>query len=206
MSAQFTVFVTLPGTADQWSGRFEGEAIAGRLEECDVHLAHPLVSRRHAAFSRTEEGDVVIRDLGSTNGTIAENSVLRGDEIRVRGRAAAHIGPFLLVISADVEERAATLRLDSPASVYFSRIAFSGDGDASDPTPSGPPYPEGLSGREVEVLRLVAAGHTNPEIAEELVISPNTVARHLTHIFNKTGTTNRVEATVYAFRHRLTKE
>ena len=60
-----------------------------------------------------------------------------------------------------------------------------------------------LSRREEEVLRLVATGKNNPEIADELSISLNTVTRHLTNIFSKTGTTNRVEAALYAARGGL---
>lgn len=66
-----------------------------------------------------------------------------------------------------------------------------------------PAYPDGLSQREVEVLRLVAAGRSNPEIAQELFISTNTVTRHLSNIFSKTNTTNRVEAATYANRKGL---
>ncbi len=60
-----------------------------------------------------------------------------------------------------------------------------------------------LSPREMEVLRLVALGNNNSEIAEELFISVNTVTRHLTNIFGKTSTRNRVEAAVYAARRRI---
>jgi DNA-binding CsgD family transcriptional regulator len=66
-----------------------------------------------------------------------------------------------------------------------------------------PAYPDGLSQREVEVLRLIGAGKSNPEVAEGLFISINTVTRHLTNIFTKTGTVNRAEAAVYAARHGL---
>ncbi len=60
-----------------------------------------------------------------------------------------------------------------------------------------------LSPRELEVLALIADGHTNREIADRLTISVNTVARHVTHIFNKTGVSNRAEAVSYAHRFRL---
>ena len=60
-----------------------------------------------------------------------------------------------------------------------------------------------LSPREREVLRLVAAGRTNQQIADELVISVNTVFRHVSHIFEKTGVANRVEATAFAHRSGL---
>jgi DNA-binding CsgD family transcriptional regulator len=66
-----------------------------------------------------------------------------------------------------------------------------------------PAYPGGLSEREVEVLRLVAAGKSNQQIADALVISPNTVVRHISHIFSKTGAANRTEAAAYASRHGL---
>jgi predicted ATPase/DNA-binding CsgD family transcriptional regulator len=61
----------------------------------------------------------------------------------------------------------------------------------------------GLSDRELQVLRLVAQGMTNREIAEALVLSEKTVARHLTNIFNKIGVENRVSAAAYALRHGL---
>ena len=61
----------------------------------------------------------------------------------------------------------------------------------------------GLSAREVEVLRLVAQGRSNPEIAAALVISVHTVVRHANHIFAKLGVQNRTEAAAYAHRHGL---
>lgn len=63
--------------------------------------------------------------------------------------------------------------------------------------------PAGLSVREVEVLRLVAAGKSNRQIAGELVLSEKTVANHLLHIFNKTGVENRAAAAAFAIRHEL---
>ena len=64
-------------------------------------------------------------------------------------------------------------------------------------------YLHGLTEREREVLQLVVLGKNNSEIAAELFISINTVTRHLTNIFAKTNTRNRVEAAVYAARRRL---
>jgi DNA-binding NarL/FixJ family response regulator len=61
----------------------------------------------------------------------------------------------------------------------------------------------GLSRRELDVLRLLVAGKRNPQIAEALCISSNTVAKHVTSIFAKTGTANRTEAAVYARNHGL---
>jgi DNA-binding NarL/FixJ family response regulator len=64
-----------------------------------------------------------------------------------------------------------------------------------------PRFAKGLSSREVEVLRLVAAGKSNQEIADELVISLNTVRRHVSNIFDKTGVANRAQATAHAKDH-----
>ncbi len=61
----------------------------------------------------------------------------------------------------------------------------------------------GLSPREVEVLRLIAGGASNPEIAEELFISRRTVATHVEHLLPKLGVTTRVAAAVAAVRHGL---
>jgi len=61
----------------------------------------------------------------------------------------------------------------------------------------------GLTERELEVLRLVATGKSNPDIAATLVISDKTVARHLSNIFMKLEVTSRTAAAAYAFEHRL---
>jgi ATP/maltotriose-dependent transcriptional regulator MalT len=68
---------------------------------------------------------------------------------------------------------------------------------------SSPADAHGLSPRELEVLRLVAAGKTNREIASTLVVSEHTVARHLQNIFAKLGVTSRTAATAFAFQHEL---
>jgi DNA-binding NarL/FixJ family response regulator len=64
--------------------------------------------------------------------------------------------------------------------------------------------PGGLTAREVEVLRLVVAGKSNPAIAAELVLSEKTVARHLSNIFGKINVSSRTAAAAYAFEHQLT--
>jgi len=66
-----------------------------------------------------------------------------------------------------------------------------------------PTYPAGLTPREIEVLRLIAAGKSTKEIAVTLVISVPTVERHITHIYEKIGASSRAEATAYALRHDL---
>jgi DNA-binding CsgD family transcriptional regulator len=65
-------------------------------------------------------------------------------------------------------------------------------------------YPAGLSVREVEVLRLLAAGRSNPQIAAALSLSVRTIERHVENLYRKIGVHGRAEATAYAFRHDLT--
>lgn len=64
-------------------------------------------------------------------------------------------------------------------------------------------YPAGLTEREVEVLRLIAAGQTNREIAAALVISEKTAGHHVEHIYTKTGVSTRVGAALFAMQHDL---
>lgn len=63
--------------------------------------------------------------------------------------------------------------------------------------------PDGLTPREIEVLRLVATGATNREIADRLIISEKTVARHVSNILTRLGVFSRAAATAYAFQHEL---
>ena len=75
----------------------------------------------------------------------------------------------------------------------------------SNETPSARPplYPGGLTAREVEILRFVALGWTDIQVAERLVISPRTVQGHLRSIYNKIGVTSRSAATRYTVEHNL---
>jgi DNA-binding NarL/FixJ family response regulator len=77
--------------------------------------------------------------------------------------------------------------------------------DRSQPR-SPQPYPGGLTQREVEVLRLIAVGMSNRDIANALFVSPNTVASHVRSILTKTNTANRTEAAAYARHHNLLAE
>ena len=67
-----------------------------------------------------------------------------------------------------------------------------------------PTYPDGLTAREVEVLRLAAGGLTDLQVAEKLVLSPRTVHTHISSIYNKLDVSSRSAATRYAIEHHLT--
>jgi predicted ATPase/class 3 adenylate cyclase/DNA-binding CsgD family transcriptional regulator len=86
--------------------------------------------------------------------------------------------------------------------------ALATQGQVALPTPgelssSPPSYPNGLTTREVEVLRVVAQGLTNEQVAQRLIISPRTVDTHLTSIYSKIGVSSRSAATRYAIEHHL---
>ena len=66
--------------------------------------------------------------------------------------------------------------------------------------------PAGLSAREVEVLRLIARGHSNREMARMLVIAEKTVSHHVQHIYDKIGVSTRAAATLFAAQHDLVEE
>jgi DNA-binding NarL/FixJ family response regulator len=65
------------------------------------------------------------------------------------------------------------------------------------------PAPDGLTQREVEILALIARGHTNPEIAAQLFLSNHTIKTHINRIFAKTGSRDRAAAIGYAHRHGI---
>jgi len=67
------------------------------------------------------------------------------------------------------------------------------------------PTPDNLTVREVEVLRLIAAGRSNVQIAAELFVSEATVKTHINHLFAKTGARDRAQAVRYAYRHGLVR-
>lgn len=128
------------------------------------------------AYTRTEPAPSNLRpDLHWATGRVAEI-----DRALAEARVAfARLGAILALAHAD--QIAATLT----------------------PVPTECDYPRGLTAREIEVLRLVAVGRANHEIAAQLCISPNTVLRHVSNIFTKTGVANRAAAAVFALRHGL---
>ena len=121
-------------------------------------------------------------------------------ELESAWRSAVQLGAAPL--RADIEVLARRARIKLRAAPDAGADAAS---DAASPS-SGPadgarvPSTHGLSAREIEVLRLVAAGRSNGEIAERLFITRKTAGVHVTHILNKLGVSNRVEAAMAAAR------
>jgi ATP/maltotriose-dependent transcriptional regulator MalT len=148
----------------------------GHLEEAQAHLgeALALADACAAPFERALTL-VALADLRATEGNGAEAAKLLA-EVRAIGQP---LGAAPLLARADALAAQLAAR---PAPVH--------------------PGPR-LTAREAEVLRLVAAGRSNPEIAEALFISPATARTHVSNLFAKLGVRTRTEAVDYAHRHGL---
>jgi DNA-binding CsgD family transcriptional regulator len=186
---------------DVETARESADQLANRATRADAPLLHAMALRADGAV-RLAEGDV--------DGAL---SVLRRaweawaaldapyDAARVRVLTAA-------ACRALGDGDGATVEADAAREV-FGRLGAKPDLarlDAGDAPPAGAGAagpPGGLSSREVEVLRLVAAGLTNRAIAEALTISERTVDRHVSNIFMKLDVSSRAAATAFAYEHGL---
>nr|WP_218860394.1 LuxR C-terminal-related transcriptional regulator [Petropleomorpha daqingensis] len=172
-------------------------ATAGELRAITDGLAAPLLS----ALAVQSEGAVLLAAgrPGDALGVLRE-AQQRWTELDLphacaqarvlAGRCLRELGD---PESADLEFEAAR--------ECFERLGAARDLAAVDgpsPAPSS-----ALTAREVEVVRLVAAGHTNRAIANELSLSEKTVARHLANIYAKLDIPSRAAATAYAYDHGL---
>ena len=122
--------------------------------------------------------------------------VERADYERAFSAARVHLGEKAFAAAwaqgqSMTPEQALAARGQKPALPPTTRV-----------TPS-PTYPAGLTAREAEVLRLVASGLTDLQIAEKLVLSPRTVHAHISSVYSKLGVTSRSAATRYAMEHHL---
>jgi HD-GYP domain-containing protein (c-di-GMP phosphodiesterase class II) len=102
-----------------------------------------------------------------------------------------------------VEETAGQLREEVEAGHLDAQAVDAVLGAAGQRVPARPTGPGGLTAREVEVLRLVARGLSNREIAAQLVISPKTARNHVEHIYTKIDASSRATASLYAMQHGL---
>ncbi|MGI8971018.1 MAG: LuxR C-terminal-related transcriptional regulator [Dehalococcoidia bacterium] len=163
-----------------------------------------------SGLGRTREAMARLRRAVDLARTLADPALFLRPAAALLERAG---DPTLLAEATQTAHRLADALPDQARLLRFQAAApvhrfFAG---ARSPSPAdqrarraAPGYPDHLSEREVEVLCLVAAGKSNLQIAQALVLSINTVERHLTHILQKTGAANRTEAAAYAPRHGLT--
>jgi len=165
------------------------------------HAGLPLHLGLHAGDVIREEGNVyggAVNIASRISGLSAPGEVLVSETVRSLARTSA---------GAAFEDRGDQRLKGVSDSVRVWAIKPTDSSSVSEP-PSEvkPTYPDHLTAREVEVLRLIAAGRTNLEISRELMLSSRTVARHITNIYGKIGARSKVDATSYAIHHSLTVE
>jgi DNA-binding CsgD family transcriptional regulator len=146
-----------------------------------------------AAYARFRHAEDALRRSGVKADVAAE--------LEAAWRTTVELGAAPL--RAEIETLAGRARIKLEAGPQAGAAAQEIDGARAAPEAKGgarAASPHGLSAREVEVLRLVAAGRSNGEIAERLFITRKTAGVHVTHILNKLGVSNRVEAAMAAAR------
>jgi len=153
----------------------------GDLDQAQGHFEDGLAFCRRAGFRP---------ELAWTCHDYAD-SLLKRNSIGYREKAVSLLGESL-AISTELGMRP-----------LMERVVALQERAESQPA-RAPTYPDGLTQREVEVLRLISSGKTNRQIGEELFISLNTVGHHVSNILSKTGSANRAEVATYAAQHGLT--
>jgi DNA-binding CsgD family transcriptional regulator len=167
-------------------------ALLGNLDEAKTYFAQ-------ARDSLEKAGLRPLRAIVDYDEALALNRAGSTDYASIAALLETALAQFRALGMAGWEQRTLALKelslenLDRPPGSPTSYEA---------PSPR-PRYPGGLTTREVEVLRLIAEGHTNREIATYLVVSLPTVERHIANIYHKIGARNRAEATAYALNHGL---
>jgi len=173
------LFPSASGATDWVHTLADSAATIGRNDDNDIVLPGALVSRYHARIDWTGV-EYVVEDLHSTNGTWVNDELITAP-VSLKDGDTLRFGDFRVGFAV---EGAHTIK-GAPSVVAAAS-------------------PAGLTPRESEVLRLIAAGQTNREISQHLVLSERTVARHITNIYTKIGARSKAEATAYALRHGMT--
>ena len=184
-----TAIITRALDEEPWNRLARARLLPARVE---IAVAAGDISAAEAAAA---ELAAIASDFGSP-ALLAEAATAVGRVDLAKGDAAA----------ACVTLRRALERwqdLDDPYEVARAQLLLGQASRAGDDDGAQAALPAGLTTREAEVLRLVASGQSNREIATSLSLSERTVARHLSNIFTKTGVSSRSAATAFAFQHGL---
>ena len=160
---------------------------------CSALQAAGEYARASVALARADAEDALAAARGAADAWARLSAPYEVARCRVlMGRALRLIGDAESAVAELAEARRALARLGAAPAEHEVAVLL---GDAR--------APGGLSPRELEVLRLVAAGKSNPEIAAALVLSGKTVSRHLSNIFTKLDVGSRTAAAAFAFEHHL---
>ncbi len=173
-------------------------AAVAELEQTARDFSSPGIEA--AAVASRGRVELACGDPGA--GSTLRDAVARWSELGVPYELATAY-TLLGQAGRDAGDSAAASAAFDHARRLFDELGVHVDAREARSPSATPSLPDGLTGREAEVLRLVAAGKTNKQIAGELFLSDKTVARHLSNIFTKVGVSTRAAATAYAFRHDL---
>jgi DNA-binding CsgD family transcriptional regulator len=183
-----------------------GEVARAREAYAELEaIAGEYMSALLGAAAAHARGAVQIAEGDPTGALVSLREASRGwDELAAPYEAARTRLLLAVACRSLADDDGATLELDAAREAFRELGAEPdlADVDALGQRPGGEAT-HGLTAREVEVLRLVAAGRTNREIADELVISEHTVARHLQNVFAKLGVGSRTAASAFAYEHGL---
>lgn len=190
------VEIALAGPDVAWA-RSAADELAGLAERRGVPLLHALAAHAAGAVQLAEGMPEEALSAARRAWALWQELDAPYEAARVRlvvGMACRALG----------DEDAARMELDA-ARLVFERLSAGPDLARVDSLagPRAGRRGNGLTAREVEVLRLVATGMTNRAIAAELFLSEKTVARHVSNIFTKLDVSSRSAATAYAYRHGL---
>ncbi len=193
-------------------------AEAGAAAEASTHVSRSREIFASAADPRGIEGKILLAEALLTsprNGPDAAAALFEQSVDAFRRystpwlEARAFEDWAVVLLKARRRAQAASMRRQAEA--IYGRIGagqpwldrLAGLAGPNGSRPDGVYMPDGLTQRESEILRLVAAGESGREISEELVLSVRTVERHIANIYLKTGTHGRAQATSYALAHGL---
>jgi DNA-binding NarL/FixJ family response regulator len=171
------------------------------LEEISTAYSSSLL----AAYAAHARGAVRLREDDAAGALASLRDALkRWGELAAPYEAARTRALVAVACRALGDADGATFELDAAREAFRELGAELDLADVDALAASGrPPGAYGLTARELEVVRLVAAGRTNRQIAAELVISEHTVARHLQNVFAKLGVASRTAASSFAYEHGL---
>jgi ATP/maltotriose-dependent transcriptional regulator MalT len=190
----FAEIVLLAGELDE--ARAACRELEEISEECDSELLRAMLAstRGAVALAAGETADALVSLRSASRAWSELEAPYEAARARVLvGCACRELG----------DEEAFGLELAAARGV-FEELGAEPDVSAVDSLTGAAAGTHGLTARELEVLRLIAAGRSNREIAAALVISEHTVARHVQNIFRKLDVSSRTAASAFAYEHDLT--
>jgi DNA-binding CsgD family transcriptional regulator len=187
----------LPAVAQIAIGAGDHVTAVGAVDELDA-IATDFDSSGLRAAATSARGRVQLATGGGEAPVTLRSAVVQWTELGVPYEIATARMLLGEACRTAGDESAAVASFEA-ARELFDELGIRVESYAPPPTPERAGLPAGLTEREAEVLRLVAAGHTNKEIAAALFLSDKTVARHLSNIFTKINVSTRAAATAFAF-------